>query len=77
MDNRPPTRASPTGVRRLASFATRRFKESISRQQDAHQEELNRRVEHVFLQRVNNLMVHFIMVMPRASLRFHCTNLRN
>ena len=58
----------------LPGLATGRLKQRISRRRDAdRKEKLNRRVEHVFLQRVNNPMFHFIHGHTAAVYAFHCT----
>ena len=62
---------------RLSGLATNRFEERIPGRRHIHgKEQLNRRVKHVFLQCMNNLMFHFVMATPAVSLPFHCTNLR-
>jgi len=51
----------------LPGLATAGFEQRIPRRRDAYcKQQLNRRIEHVFLQRVNNLVFHFCYHGPSA-----------
>ena len=61
----------------LPRFETNGFKECITGRRHAHgKEHLNRRVKHVFLQHVNNLMFHLtITAVPLQFTLFTAPNL--
>jgi hypothetical protein len=58
----------------LSGFAPRRFEQRIPRQRQTHRKrELNRRIEQVFLKRVNNAMLHFVKPFPTPRVRLPIT----